>query len=178
MFRFFILSICILYSVFAVAETVYKTTKSDGSVEFTDKQSTDSEEIKVRKPTTYTAPRLPSLSLPTKKLSPSSQYNLSISQPTEDSTVVGKSDVVVSVSVSPSLGSNHKIQYQLAGKSIISQNTTETFLNIDRGTHQLSVSIINAQGEALSSVASITFHMKRFFKKPTPPPPAKPPVKP
>ncbi|MCK5386041.1 MAG: hypothetical protein KAJ39_02575 [Gammaproteobacteria bacterium] len=160
--------ICIFISVSVTAETVYKKTNPDGSVEFTDQKSTDSEEVKIRKPTTFQAPRLPALNLPTKKLSPTFNYQLTINQPVNDAVIVGKMDVSVSVSVQPALlsGQGHQIRYELAGQSIVSRNMSETFKNVDRGTHNLSVSIIDAKGSVVSPVASSVFHMKRFFKKP------------
>jgi len=160
--------ICVFISVSVTAETVYKKTNPDGSVEFTDQPSTDSEEVKIRKPTTYQAPRLPALNLPTKKLSPTFNYQLTINQPVNDSVIVGKMDVSVSVAVQPALlsGRGHQLRYQLAGQSIISRNMSEIFKNVDRGTHNLTGSIVDRNGEVVSPVVSSTFHMKRFFKKP------------
>lgn len=167
MSKFILTLICVFISVSVTAETVYKKTNPDGSVEFTDQPSTDSEEVKIRKPTTYQAPRLPALTLPTKKLSPTFNYQLSINQPVNDSVIVGKMDVLVSVSVQPPISSiGHQIRYQLAGQSIVSRNMSETFKNVDRGTHNLTVSIVDRNGEVVSPVVSSTFHMKRFFKKP------------
>jgi len=160
----------VLFTVSISAETVYKKTNPDGSVVFTDQPSTDTEEVQIRKPTTYTPTRLPSLSLPTKKLQPNYNYSLTINKPANDSTIVGVSDVIVSVSVQPSISrTGHQLRYQLAGKSIISRNATETFTNVDRGTHNLTVSVVNKNGEVVSPVVSTTFHMKRFFKKPKAP---------
>ena len=171
MYRLIILLTAVLFSVSIVAETVYKKTKPDGSFEFTDQASPDSEEIKVRKPTTYTAPRLPKLTLPSKKLSPTFNYELAIVQPANDSTILNKSDITVSVTLQPGLNSafKHQLRYQLAGQSIVSEIKTVTFKNVDRGTHSINVSVINADGESVSPVVSTTFHLKRFFKKPTPP---------
>lgn len=169
----FILSIlCVLLSVSVAAETVYKKKNPDGSVEFSDQSSTDSEEVKIRKPTTYSPPPLPRLTLPTKKLKPTFNYALTINQPANDTVITGQTDVTVSVSVQEDLvrRNGHQIRYQLGGKSIISLNTSEIFKNVDRGTHNISVSIIDQNGENVSPVVSRTIHMKRFFKKPTPPP--------
>lgn len=176
MSKFLLTLICIFISVSVTAETVYKKTNPDGSVEFTDQKSTDSEEVKIRKPTTYTPTRLPSLNLPTKKLSPTFNYEITINQPTNDATIVGKMDVSVSVSVQPALlsGQGHQIRYELAGQSIVSRNMSETFKNVDRGTHNLTVSIVDRNAEVVSPVVSSTFHMKRFFKKPVVKPKPKP----
>ena len=169
MSKFILSLICILLSAPVLAEkTVYKKTNPDGSVVFTDKNSTDSEEVKIRKPTTYQPPRLPSLSLPRKKLSPTFNYVLTISQPTNDHIITNQTDVTVAISLQPALsrGYGHQIRYQLGGKSIISQNLSENFKDVSRGTHTVMVSIIDKNGEIISSAASKTIHMKRFFKKP------------
>lgn len=166
-----LLLFCFFISVSVVAETVYKKTNPDGSITFTDTPSTDSEEIKVRKPTTYKPLNLPAPRLPTKKLSPSFDYTVTINNPSADAVITDNIDVVVSVSVEPALktGYGHQIVYQMGGNSKKSQALTATFKNVSRGSHNLSVSIIDRTGEIVSRVASTSFHMKRFFKKPAKP---------
>ncbi|MFK5915322.1 MAG: DUF4124 domain-containing protein [Woeseiaceae bacterium] len=168
MLRLLIPFVCLFLSVSVTAETVYKKTNPDGSVEFTDQQSSDTEEIKIRKPSSFSPPRLPRLNLPSKKLSPKFNYSLSILQPANDAVIVNQRSFNVSVSLSPALkiGYGHKLRFQLAGQSKVSANLSATFNNIDRGTHSLNVSVINSQGEAVSSIASATIHIKNFFKKP------------
>lgn len=169
---FFFLLVCLFISVSIGAETVYKKVNPDGSVVFTDVESTDSEEVKIRKPTSFSPPKLPRLNLPTKKLKPKYNYSVVINQPANDSTIVGKHDVVVSVSVRPDIKrSGHQIRYRLAGQSITKRDSSVTFKNVDRGTHKLIVTIVDARGEAVSLAVSSTFHMKRFFKKSAPPKP-------
>ena len=170
MSKFILSLICILLSISVTAETVYKKTNPDGSVEFTDLNSKDSEEVKIRKPTSFKPTRLPTLGLPVKKLSPSLNYNIAISQPTENATIINQIDVVVAVSIQPalSIGLGHQIRYSLGGETIVSRNTSETFKNVPRGTHSVIVSIIDKKGEVVSPIVSINFHMKRFFKKPAP----------
>ena len=173
MTKFIVSLICVLLSVSVSAETVYKKTNPDGSVEFTDVPATDSEEVKVREPTSFAPPRLPSINqLPVKKLKPSFNYDLTISQPAEDSVINDKPDVTVMVSIQPNLltAQNHKVRYELAGESIVSSNNTHTFKNVPRGTHSLIVTIVDQKGEVVGPIVSRTFHMKRFFKKPTPKP--------
>lgn len=169
--KFILPLIFIFLSISVTAETVYKKTNPDGSVVFTDQPSTDSEEVKVRKPTTFSAPRLPALTLPTKKLKPGFNYELSISKPVNDSTILNTSDVVVTVSVQPTLRSayGHKIRYKLGIQSLTSDKMSVIFKNVDRGSHNIYVSIVDLKGEVISPVASSQFHLKRFFKKPVSP---------
>ena len=164
--KFLLTLFCLLFSVSLVAETVYKKTNPDGSVEFTDTGSKDSEEIKIREPTTFAPPQLPSLGLPVKKLKPSFNYDLTVTKPAEDEVVVNSVNVTVSVSLQPPLLSGHQVRYELAGESKVSSAASATFVNVPRGTHSIIVSVIDKNGEVVSPIVSRNFHMKRFFKKP------------
>lgn len=170
MSKFIFTVVCVLISVSVAAETVYKKKNPDGSVEFSDQGSIDSEEVKIRKPTTYSPPPLPRLTLPTKKLKPTFNYAVTINQPANNEVIIGQTDVTVSVSIQPKLNTNfgHQIRYQLGGKSIVSLSIYEIFKDVYRGTHTLSVSIVDLNGENVSPVVSRTIHMKRFFIKPEP----------
>ena len=160
---------CLFLSFSVFAETVYKTTNPDGSVSFTDRETKNSEKINVQKTQTVPAQRFSNtLNLPTKKLSPQTEYAITIKQPLNDSTILDSSDVSVTISVEPviSAASGNKIRYQLGGQTIENQSMAVVFKNVERGSHNLVVSIINANGEQIGSPVSQTFHMKRFFKKP------------
>lgn len=175
--KFILILISLFLSVSVAAETVYKTTKPDGSVEFSDQNKTDSEEVKIRKTTTFSAPRLPPIS---PKKPESTNYKVIIIEPTDDTTIIANASnfkVKVSVSVSPSLPSNLQFRYQIGDQFIDSRSSAVSLDNVVRGTHILRVSVINFEDEVVSEGASITFHLKRHFKKPAPPPPP-PPKKP
>lgn len=168
--KFILILLFVFSSASVMAEDVYKNTQPDGSIEFTDRKSTDSQKIQIRKPVTYQAPRLPKLALPTKKLSPSFNYSIKILQPTSDASIINSDSVLVSIALQPEMkkGYGHKIRYQLAGKSISSLSSSVVFKNVPRGTHKIVVSIINEKEEVVSPEASVTFHVKRFFKKSPP----------
>ena len=168
--KVFYFLICLFISVSITAETVYKKTNPDGSVTFTDQPSKETEEVIIRKPTTFAPTQLPSLTLPTKKLSPSYNYEITISQPGNDTTIVGQHNVIVTAVIQPELlsGFGHKVRFQLDGQSVISPSTSAEFKNISRGAHNLSVSVVDQNNQVISPVASSVFHMKRFFKKPKP----------
>ena len=175
MHKFVISFVFFIFSVSAIAETVYKKTNPDGSVSFTDVPSENSKEVKIRKPTTFSPPALPKLNLPTKKLKPNYNYVVEIKHPVNDSTIVNKPDVAVSITVQPRVSNYaHKIRYQLDELSVVSASTTKVFKNVSRGTHKLQITVVDQNGNAVSPVTSTTFHMKRFFKKPARPVKPKP----
>lgn len=171
MIRNIIFLFCIFSIASVSADTVYKKTNPDGSVTFTDQQSSDSEEVNVREPTSFAPLSVPGLNLPTKKLKANFGYVITIFKPEEDSTVTGQQDVVVAIGLTPNLNVTHKIRFQLGSQTIDSKSTQVTFINVDRGTHTISVSIIDKNGNTVSPVVTSVFHMKRFFKKPTTPAP-------
>ena len=158
------LLMCLFISASITAETVYKKTNPDGSVIFTDQPSTDTEEIKIRKTTTYKPSGLPSLS-PTKQKAKPINYAITIIEPSNDSTIIGTTSIKVSVTVTPNLVQSHQFRYQLGKQTLDSHSTAVSFDNVIRGTHVLNVSVINHEGEVVSSGSSVTFHQKRFFKK-------------
>lgn len=162
------LVVCLFISASLTAETVYKKTNPDGSVIFTDQPSADTEEVKIRKPTTFSPLRLPSLRSPNKKAKPIN-YVVTIIEPINDSTIIGSTSINVTVSVTPDLVQSHQFRYQLGKQTLDSHSTAVSLDNVIRGTHVLKVSVINREGEVVSSGSSITFHQKRFFKKPVKP---------
>lgn len=159
--------LCLLIASSAVAETVYKKTNPDGSVTFTDRESVDSEEIKLNKTQTYKAPRISAPPLATKKLSPATNYTLNIVQPNNGANFINTDTVPVLVALTPELksGSGHQIRYQLAEQTVFSKSTSYTFSKVFRGTHVLKVTVVDKQGDAVSSTATTTFYVKRFFRK-------------
>lgn len=167
MYKILCIIVCLSFATASAAETVYKTTNPDGSVTFTDRESVDSEKVKVNKAQTYQAPRSPSLPLVTKKLSPSVNYVLNIVQPSKGANIINTDIVPVSVVLVPGLktGLGHQLRYELAEQTILTQHSSHTFNKVYRGEHTLKVTVVDKQGDAVSSVATSTFFVKRFFKK-------------
>ena len=158
------LVVCLFISVSITAETVYKKTNPDGSVVFTDQPSTDTEEVKIRKPTTFSPLSLPSLRSPNKKAKPIN-YVVTIIEPSNDSTIIGNTRINVSVAVTPDLVQRHQFRYQLGKQTLDTYRAAVSLDSVNRGTHVLNVSIINHDGEVVSSGSSVIIHQKRFFKK-------------
>ncbi len=162
-----VLLISVLVAFSLNAETVYKKVNPDGSVEFTDTPAQGSKEIKIRKTMTYQAPKLPSATPSArKKETTADRYEITILTPANDSTVVGSPDVQVGITLKPALrtGEGHRIRYKLTGKEILSESTSVTFKNVYRGTHTISVDVVDKNSSPVSKVATQVFHMKRFHK--------------
>jgi uncharacterized protein DUF4124 len=94
--------------------------------------------------------------------------------------------VPVAVVVTPQLDEGQRLIYLLDGApaSAPTTDTSYALTNVERGSHTVSVTLIDAAGEQVGSSTGVTFHMKTptvdkaSQQKPPAPPPAKPKPKP
>ncbi|QGZ29436.1 DUF4124 domain-containing protein [Stutzerimonas stutzeri] len=89
---------------------------------------------------------------------------LAITQPEADATIRNNAGAVsVSVSSDPGLLPGHLYRLLLDGSPIAPDGSEPAFdlQNIDRGSHQLVVQVIDDQGQALQSSPPRTFHLLR-----------------
>lgn len=177
--RNILLFLCVVISSLAQAD-VYRSVGKDGSVIFTDQPSEGAVKVEVKKLETVksldTPP--PPASTPGPQAQPALYTAVNITSPADDQAIrENAGNLNVSVSVTPRLRSNHKLVLYLDGKKY-STGTANIFNlgNIDRGTHQLRVAVVDATGHQLIDSKSVTFHMLRhsvLMPKPKPAQPAK-----
>lgn len=159
---------------------IYKTVDEHGNTVFTDSPANreTSEVVELSTPTTfepvtYSAPPTNQ----TKQDKTEFTYkSLKINTPAHNSTVRNSGNFSVTVKVAPTLASDHKIVLKLDGTMMGKPQRSLSFQleNVDRGTHALSVEIINSKGKMIKQ-ASNTIHVHRtIFKPPQTPPPATP----
>jgi hypothetical protein len=85
--------------------------------------------------------------------------------PEPDATVRSTAgEVIVSVTSEPGLQPGHRYRLLLDGQSTAEPGPSPVFplTNIDRGTHQLSVEILDEQGQTIERTANQPFHMQRM----------------
>ncbi|NUU34727.1 DUF4124 domain-containing protein [Pseudomonas sp. C2B4] len=118
-----------------------------------------------RMPTTQTAPVT---SKKTEKQPPLHYDLLRILVPEPDATVRSTAgEIIVSVTSEPGLQRRHRYRLLLDGRPTAEPGLSPVFplSNIDRGTHQLSVEIIDEQGQTVERTANQPFHMQRVSLK-------------
>jgi hypothetical protein len=73
-------------------------------------------------------------------------------------------DIIVSVTSEPALQRGHRYRLLLDGQPTAEPGSSPVFplSNIDRGTHQLSVEILDEQGRTVERTANQPFHMQRI----------------
>ncbi len=162
-------------SVSTTAQTnVYKSINKEGIVEYSDQPSKGSEEIKVKNPQSVTLPKGADVF----KSSESDQgtdsnntyQSIVITQPAHDSAFnSGSGQVSISSETSPSLNNNHSIQLVVDGTTYNSNKSGSFSLsNVDRGTHQVQVNVIDEAGKVLisSDMTTFTLHRTNVKKRP------------
>ncbi|MEH6357229.1 MAG: DUF4124 domain-containing protein, partial [Marinobacter sp.] len=136
-----------------------------GNVTFSDEPSSGAEAIEVRPVTTITLPKMQDFEQPQQQQQPPSPlYELvRIVYPRNNEAFQsGNGDVEFNVISSPQLRDGHKYEVTLDGQPV-GQSASGTILvqNIDRGTHQAGVNIVNRSGAQVGSGAGITFTIHR-----------------
>ena len=148
---------------------VYKQELPDGTVIFSDQPGPDAEKIEIPKLQTFPPPPQPVFIEPEIKPGKKSAigYNkITITAPANEATIRENSGKVeINVAIEPSLQTQagHKVLVTMDGKAIGDPATTlqYTLDNVDRGTHTLQASILDASGTPLMTSATVTFYLKR-----------------
>ncbi|BCX65701.1 DUF4124 domain-containing protein [Pseudomonas izuensis] len=117
-----------------------------------------------RMPATDIAPAPSTARKPEKK--PLPRYDLlRILVPEPDATVRSTAgEIIVSVTSEPGLQRGHRYRLLLDGQPTAEPGRSPVFAlnNIDRGSHQLSVEILDDQGRTVERTANQPFHMQRI----------------
>lgn len=161
--RILLLLICFLPMLPAVAE-VYRSVNEKGEVIYTDKPSPGAEQIEVDEVQTIDAPAEQDFEYtPPQKEQPQRYTKLEITSPANDADIrENTGNVTVNVSLEPALHAGDQLVLYMDGAKV-SEGTGSQFnlTNLDRGTHSLSVAVVDASGKELKRSKSIEFHLKR-----------------
>ena len=169
-----ILSIALVSTLIAAISTnttaqtnVYKSVNEEGIVEYSDQPREGAETIKVKNPQSITLPKGADVFSPSSNEKETDNNNIYqsivITQPTHDSAFnSGSGQILVSSKTTPPLSSNHSIQLVVDGTSYNNNKSGSFNLNnVDRGTHQVQVNVINDTGDILISSEVTTFTLHR-----------------
>jgi hypothetical protein len=169
----------------ATKDQVYKWVDKNGVVHYSSTPPTDNAQpAKLPPLQTYkggTTPNLNKFDKPTLKGGPVQAAQIEVVTPAHDETFRGGERVVpVAVLVTPQLMPGQQLVYLLDGSpaSPPTSDTSFALTGVDRGTHTVTVSLVDAAGETLATSPGVTFHMKPpTAPKPAPatPPPGKAP---
>lgn len=155
------------------ATKVYKKVMPDGSISYSDEAQDDAEVLNVEP-----VPTVPAFKAPPSEAKPEVEAeekpknfyaSLTILSPENDTAFnSGSGTVEVKIKNNPSLIRGHKYKIFL-GNQLLSEQTENSYVtsNVDRGTHQLSVHIVDQAGRILKSATNtFTLHRPVIRKQP------------
>jgi len=147
--------ILIIFSCSLAAETVYKTVDENGNIIFTDKPSEEAEEIIIKDLETIDNPNPAKYKPSSKPAEETNTYNSIVISSPEDNAAIrsNNGNVTISVSLEPALRSSHKIEIMMDGQNVGS-GTSVSLENVNRGTHSVTASVIDANGKNIISTSS------------------------
>jgi hypothetical protein len=143
----------------SVTASVYRTTDEQGNVVFTDAPPADSgaaEAVDIQRTnTTAPPPKLPSSSLTDgRKSKPeTTTYTVTITQPANETSIpMGPGNFSVSVRIYPPLKKYESLQLFMDGEpwGLAQAGMIWDLTNVFRGQHDITVGVINADGETLA----------------------------
>jgi len=168
----FILTTLFLWVSQSVAQTVYRTVDEDGRVTYTDRPPANNEaESEARLPPLNTAPETQTRnqdrgqrqSRENRAEQQRVSYQPSILSPAPESSVPpGQRDLNITVALDRDLRDNHLLAYYLNGE-LVAETRERQFVvqEIIRGTHEVEVEVIGADGAVLGSASPVTVYVHR-----------------
>ncbi|MCP4995805.1 MAG: DUF4124 domain-containing protein [Gammaproteobacteria bacterium] len=166
-----LLVLLLLFFSTALPAEIYKWVDERGEVHFTDEPRKGAEAVELKPATIFhSAPVNPPAEIevtgePEQVPIKPSYDNITIMQPMNDQAVrsngQGNLDVVVASTPDLNKGDNYRVS--LDG-ILLEQDYTSNVIslnNLVRGTHTLSVDIVDGSGKTLLSSAEVSFHMLR-----------------
>jgi len=174
-----------LFPLGSLADAIYRTTDAQGNVVFTDTppaNATPAARIEIRPTNTARPPEVLTPPAPVDTLEAEAavvSYTVTITEPVnETSFPMGPGNFSVSAEVSPTLNTAESLQLFIDGtpQSEPQQALTWDLTNVFRGSHDLTVGVIDGSGEtvALSEPVRVFVHRPSTNFKNRQPPPAKP----
>lgn len=160
----------LMLTVMQVQAKVYHWVDGNGINHFSDTSpSTEIQALEVENKnvilTTYKQSPSTHQSIEKNKAIPIKQtYDAKIVSPKEDMAIRSNNGtLVINVTIKPEKKSNQLLQLLLDGLVFGKSQTSTTIraLNVDRGTHQLQVQLLDSEGKVLTKTQIVTVHVQR-----------------
>jgi len=150
-----------------VSAAVYSYTDADGNRAFTDRPAGRTvEEVNLKPSNSMPAPPAPAMRA-AKPVAPKIavvSYHLRVLSPAADETIRNNAgNVSVTVEAEPALQPGHAYQVLLDGQPFGAPGEQASFElgNVDRGTHQLAVAVVDEEERVLQRTEDQPFHLLR-----------------
>jgi hypothetical protein len=154
----------------SAADSIYRTTDAEGNVVFTDApgaSSRPSEQIEIQRTNTVEPPQitpLPDTNTPTNGQDAPPPYTVTITTPADETSLpMGPGNFSVSVNVNPALDKYMGLQLFMDGVAwgTPQRDTLWDLTNVFRGQHDLTVAVVNKDGEPQAMSAPVRVYVHR-----------------
>ena len=147
---------------------IYHWVDAHGQTHYADRAAPGTEEIQVSPNNVVTTDNIQPATLHSAQReavkSSVIEYQATIISPAHDSPLRSNDGTIkIAVKIIPEKQNTQKLQLFLDGKPFGSPQISSTIrvLNIDRGTHQIQVQLLDAQGNVVALTQVITVHLQR-----------------
>jgi hypothetical protein len=153
------------------AQQIYRTTDEQGNVIFTDQPPAGSdsvERVELNPTNTAEPPTVTPLPAPDRPPQPAAleavEYQVSIDRPDDETTIaMGPGNFTVSARVEPPPAAGHSLQLQMDGEDLgpPQRSSIWELTNVFRGAHEITVSVVDKEGEMLTTSAPVRVYVLR-----------------
>lgn len=179
-FRVFLSLLLCFYATLTIAETkVYHWVDAKGKSHFSDTAPANTSEVIIETQNLVSTPapevinQISESNMTGKnqsKIEPIKviQYQADIVYPKDDTAIrSNEGSLEIYVETVPAKSGTQQLQLYLDGQPLGSPQISPTIraLNVDRGTHQLQVHLLDESGKTLAKTQIVTIHLKRFSVK-------------
>jgi hypothetical protein len=168
----FLIPVLALLTTVSVQAGVYRWTDADGVVHYGDRPVENAQALRVPglsdRSADAVADRPPQQSDPNQAQGTSGYRQLEIVEPAPGATLRSdEGEVSIAVIVDPPMPVTHHMRLSLDGQVLDGRfNATRVLLRqVGLGSHQLQVTIVDQQEQAIASSDSIAFHMRRSSRR-------------
>ena len=173
---FFTLLLCFFSSIAITAEMkIYHWIDKDGKAHFSDTAVPGTKEIQVKNNNLLATQEnimeetgsIANGQNNNQAIENETSYQASIILPKDDQPLHSNNGTIeIEVEIEPKKENSHKLQLFLDGKKLGSPqiSTTMRALNIDRGTHQVQVELLDENNKPLAKTQVVTVHLQRTGK--------------
>lgn len=163
-----LISLVMCVSQVLATDTLYKKVNPDGTVEYSDQPTAGAEEIPATQAPSIKLTPVPPLRVESKnKSSDQASYEkLVITSPANDASIrENTGNLTLQAELVPGVQPGHQLRWLLDGQPLSQTQLTVQLQNVDRGTHQVQVQVVDAVSEeVLIGSEPVTFHLHRYSK--------------
>ena len=163
-----LIALCLLLMAFGASAEVFTYIDAQGNRVYTDQPRGNAKRVPLATSNRMASNPTAAPVTPSKKSAepPLFHYDmLRVLIPEPDATIRSSAgELIVSITSEPGLQKGHRYRLLLDGQAVGEPGLSPVFplSNIDRGSHNLSVEILDAQGRTVEKTANQPFHMQRI----------------